>query len=117
MKDNSQQGFIAYFTIVFLLLPAIALAMGGTVQYPDGSPAVAAEVSIFGGGGGKTTVICDAQGRFELTSAPPAEAFVRIKAEGKDYAQVKLPASLFESGDVAIVLPAKQSGKSKQGGK
>ena len=98
---------------LFLLLPSLALAMGGTVQYPDGSPAANAEVNIIGGGGGKTTVTCNEQGRFELVSLPASEAFVRVKAEGKDFAQVKLPASLFESGDVAIVLPSKQNKKAK----
>ena len=75
------------------------------MQYPDGSPAANAEVTIIGGGGGKTTVTCDEQGRFELASLPAGEAFVKVKAEGKDFAQVKLPASLFASGDVAIVAP------------
>ena len=97
---------------LFLLLPSMALAMGGTVQYPDGSPAANAEVSIIGGGA-KTTVICDEQGKFELVSLPAGEAFVKVKAKGKDFAQVKLPASLFESGDVAIVLPSKQNKKAK----
>jgi hypothetical protein len=99
--------------VLLLLLPSLALALGGSVQYPDGSPAANAQVSITGGGEGKTVVTCDAQGRFELDSLPAAEAFVRVKAEGKDYAQVKLPASLFVSGDVAIVLPAKQNKNAK----
>ena len=98
---------------LFLLLPSLALALGGTVQYPDGAPAAGAEVSFVGGGEGKTVVTCDAQGRFTLASLPASEAFVRVKAEGKDFAQVKLPASLFESGDVAIVLPSKQNKKAK----
>lgn len=98
---------------LFLLLPNLALALGGSVQYPDGTPAANAQVSISGGGEGKTTVLCDAQGRFELVTQPASDAFVRVRAEGKDYAQVKLPASLFASGDVAIVLPAKLNVKAK----
>lgn len=94
---------------LFLLLPSLALALGGTVQYPDGSPAAGAEVSFIGGGEGKTRVTCDDQGRFELESLPAEEAFVKVKAEGKDYTQVKLPASLFASGDVAIILPTKKN--------
>ena len=94
-------------------LPGLALAAGGTVQYPDGSPAAGAEVRITGGGEGKSIVTCDAQGWFELTSQPAAEAIVKIKAAGNDYAQINLPASLFASGNVAIVLPVKQNQKNK----
>lgn len=99
----------------FLLLPTQALALGGSVQYPDGSPASGAEVTITGGGEGKTEVVCDTQGIFTLAELPDEHAFVKVKAEGKDYVQVRLPASLFANGDVAIVLPARQQ-KSKGGG-
>lgn len=97
--------------LLVLVVPGMVLALGGTVSYPDGAPAVGAQVVITGGGEGKTTLTCDAEGRFTLEAPPAEEAFVKVRAEGKDHAQVRLPASLFASGDVAIVLPAKNAGK------
>lgn len=97
--------------MMLVLFPVGAMALGGSVSYPDGSPAAGAQVVITGGGEGKTTLSCDAQGRFTLEAPPPAEAFVKVRADGKDHAQVRLPASLFVSGDVAIILPAKNVGK------
>ena len=82
------------------------------MTYTDGSPAAGAQVILTGDGQGKTVVTCDADGRFELDSIPD-DAMVRIKADSKDYAPLRLPASLFESGDVAIVLPSKQNKKAK----
>jgi hypothetical protein len=107
---SANKWLLAIMSATILLLPTLALAAGGTVQYPDGSPAAGAQVSVTGGGEGKTTITCDASGRFELPAIPAEHAVVRVKAEGKDYAQLRLPVSLFKSGDVAIVLPAKQGG-------
>jgi len=90
---------------LLFLLSGLAWA-GGTVSYSDGSPAAGAQVIVTGGGQGKTVVTCDADGRFDLDSIP-ADARVRIKTKDKDYAPLKLPASLFSSGDVAIVLQPK----------
>ena len=92
---------------LLFLLSGLACA-GGTVSYPDGSPAAGAQVIVTGGGQGKTVVICDAEGHFELGSIPD-DAMVRIKTKDKDYAPLKLPASLFSSGDVAIVLQPKST--------
>lgn len=95
---------------LLFLLTGLSWA-GGTVSYTDGSPAAGAQLIISGGGQGKTVVTCNADGRFDLDSIP-ADARVRIKTKDKDYAPLKLPASLFSSGDVAIVLQPKTS-KSK----
>lgn len=116
MKESIAKSWLVFcLTAAVMSLPAIALAMGGTVQYPDGSPVKCAEVSVIGGGEGKATVTCDSQGRFELSGLPEEEAMVKIKVEDKDYAQMKLPASLFQGGNVAIVLQAKPNPKTRPG--
>ena len=98
---------------LLFLLSGLAWA-GGTVSYTDGSPAAGAQVIVTGGGQGKTVVTCDAEGYFELNSIPD-DAMVRIKTKDKDYAPLKLPASQFSSGNVAIVLqPKATKSKSQQ---
>ena len=86
---------------------AVRVGLGwGTVSYTDGSPAAGAQVIVTGGGQGKTVVICDAEGHFEIGSIPDG-VMVRIKTKDKDYAPLKLPASLLSAGNVAIVLQPK----------
>lgn len=97
--------------IMLLAAPMSCFALGGTVSYPDGSPASEAQVIVTGGGEGKTVVTCDESGRFEMDSLPDGHAVMRVRAAGKGYAQVQLPSSLFKSGDVVVVLPAKQRGE------
>ncbi len=53
---------------------------------------------------GSTFIICDDQGRFMLENLSGQDAMIHIKAAKKGFAPLRLPASLFESGDVAIVL-------------
>jgi hypothetical protein len=94
--------------VLVLLMAGLCFAFGGKVTYPDGSPAVGAKVSLVDKDGGKKTVICDAQGQFQFAQLPSDDAEIQIKASnGKDYAKVKLPVSLFSSGNVAIVLQPK----------
>lgn len=112
MGMTNSKRFASTGLVFGLLLLAAGMAWaGGTVTYTDGSPAAGAEVIVTGGGQGKAVVTCDADGRFELDSIPD-DAIVRIKADSKDYAPLRLPASLFARGDVAIVLQSKET-KSK----
>lgn len=103
----------------FCLMVLLALMAGdlwaasGRVQYQDGSPAVGAEVIVTGAGEKRSVAVCDAQGRFVLDAVPGENAVVRIRAAGKGYAQVRLPAGVFASGDLAIVLPEKPNQKKK----
>ena len=91
--------------VLVLLMAGLCFAFGGKVSYPDGTPAVGAQVSLVDKDGGKKTVICDVQGQFQFAQLPSDNAEIQIKASnGKDYAKVKLPVSLFSSGNVAIVL-------------
>ena len=95
--------------ILVLFMSSLCFAFGGTVTYPDGTPAVGAKVNLVDKDGGKKTVTCDAKGRFQFTQLHSDNAEIQIKARnGKDYAKVKLPASLFSSGNVAIVLQPKK---------
>ncbi|PLY01411.1 MAG: hypothetical protein C0624_10425 [Desulfuromonas sp.] len=103
-----RQLILGLSTVLFLSMPISALALVGTVQCLVTSPASGAQVSVVGGGEGKTVVTSVAQGSFELSSLSGEHAVVRVKAADKNYAKVRFPVSLFASGDVAIVLPAKQ---------
>ncbi|PLX84839.1 MAG: hypothetical protein C0617_06405 [Desulfuromonas sp.] len=87
-------------------MPGACLALGGKVSYPDGSPAVGATVTLSSGEEERSvTVTCDAQGRFDIGAAAPADAYVRISApDGKDYVGASLPAALFEGNGLAVVL-------------
>jgi hypothetical protein len=93
-------------TLLFLLVmvPAFCWAFGGKVSYPDGTPAVGAQVKLVGG----VTATCDQNGRFLFDQVPPDVTQIQIQApDGKDYATVMLPAALFQSGETAIVLHQK----------
>jgi len=91
--------------VLVLLMAGLCFAFGGKVTYPDGTPAIGAQVHLIDKDGGKKTVICDAQGQFQFAQIPSDNAEIQIKApDGKDYAKVTLPASLFSSGDTVIVL-------------
>lgn len=107
MTRVKRLGFSFLVAVSLMFFSGIALA-GGTISYTDGSPAAGAQLIISGGGQGKTVVTCDQNGRFELDTIP-ADARVRVKANSKDYASLKLPASLFSSGNVAIVLQPKSA--------
>jgi hypothetical protein len=110
MKFETKKCFFSgFFILLFLLISSLCFAFEGKVTYPDGTPAVGAKVSLVDKDGGKKTAICDAQGQFEFAQLPSDEAEIQIKApNGKDYAKVKLPVSLFSSGNVAIVLQPKK---------
>ena len=102
---------VIFITVIFLvlLISSVCFAFGGKVSYPDGSPAVGAQVSLVDKDGGKKTVLCDAQGMFQFAQIPSDNAEIQIKArDGKDYLKVTLPASLFSSGNMAIVLQPKK---------
>jgi hypothetical protein len=109
MRYFMKNGFISGLVFVLvLLMSGLCFAFGGKVSYPDGTPAVGAKVILIDKDGGKKTVTCDAQGMFQFAQLPSDEAEIQIKASnGKDYAKVKLPVSLFTSGNVAIVLQPK----------
>jgi hypothetical protein len=120
---------------LLLLAPATCLAFGGKVSYPDGTPAVGAEVKLLmevtdgdltrnfppppltmaapppqrGPGARKSsTVRCDGSGRFNFSEQPSGGTLVQVKApDGKEFATVNLPAKLFLKGDAAIVLQPK----------
>jgi len=94
--------------VLVLFMSSLCFAFGGKVSYPDGTPAVGAKVSLVDKDGGKKTVICDAQGQFQFAQLPSDDAEIQIKApDGKNYAKVKLPVSLFTSGNMVIVLQPK----------
>ncbi len=88
-----------------IVFSSVAFA-GGTVSYTDGTPAARAKVIVHDGEKGKRVVVCDPEGRFEL-GALPENGSVQIRADSKDYAPLRLPARLFESGNMAIVLQPK----------
>ena len=93
-------------SLLFLLImvPALCWAFGGKVSYPDGTPAVGAQVKLGGG----VTVTCDQNGRFQFAQLPPDVTQIQIQAQGgKDFATVVLPAALFQKGETAIVLQPK----------
>ena len=100
----------AYASLVFgfLVLLSGQVWAGGMVTYTDGSPEAGAQVIVTGGGRGK---MVGAEGHFELGSIPD-NSMIRIKTKDKDYAPLKLSASLFSSDNVAIVLQSKAT-KSK----
>ena len=98
---------ISIFIVLFMF--SICFAFGGKVSYPNGTPAAGAKVSLIDKDGGKKTVICNAKGQFQFAQLPSDKAEIQIKASnGRDYAKVKLPASVFTSGNVAIVLQPKK---------
>jgi len=109
MRRFIKNSFIYVVAIsLVLLMSGLCFAFGGKVSYPDGSPAVGAQVSFVDKDGGKKTVICDVQGRFQFTQVPQDNAEIQIKArDGKDYLKVTLSVTLFKSGDTAIVLQPK----------
>jgi hypothetical protein len=89
--------------VLLLVVPAVCLASGGRVIYPDGTPAEGAQVKLLSDN--ETTVRCDARGRFSIPVQTPGKATVQVKApDGRDHATVNLPAQLFSEGEVAIVL-------------
>lgn len=78
---------------------------GGRVSYPDGTPVMGAEVRVHLQEVDRYKLITDDQGRFTLPTMDFLDAFVQIKApDGKDYATVNLPVTVFEGGEVAVVL-------------
>ena len=108
------QGFmknsVIFIAVIFLvvLMSGLCFAFGGKVTYPDGSPAVGAKVNLVGEKGAKETVTTDVNGQFQFAQLPQDNAEIQIKApDGKDYLKVTLPASLFTSGNTAIVLQPK----------
>lgn len=148
----------ALFTVplcLLLMVPITCFGFSGKVTFPDGSPAIGAQVNLsiddtstianLPGQGPRIPALptrtlgnvsgissppdintvapqgipiptpkianaikCDAAGRFDLPNQSPGNAMVQIKApDGRDFASVILPASLFVKGDVAIVLQPK----------
>jgi hypothetical protein len=100
--------FLAVLGMI-LIFSSICLAQGGRVTYADGQPAAGAEVHIHLLDVDKFNVLADKDGRFTLPTSDFLDAMIQVKApDGIDFATVNLPATLFESGDVAIVLQPKK---------
>jgi len=96
---------VSAMLFLMIIVPTFCWAFGGKVSYPDGSPAVGAQVNRLGSVG----ATCDQNGRFEFAQMPPDATQIQIQApDGKDYATVVLPAALFQAGETAIVLHPKQ---------
>ena len=97
---------LIYCVVAMLVLLSCGLcfAFGGKVSYPDGAPAVGAAVSVVGSNGVEQTTTCNANGQFQIRPVE-GDAKIQIKApDGKNYAPVVLPATVFGSGETAIVL-------------
>lgn len=113
-------------------MPVAAYALGGKVTYPDGTPAVSAQVKVIvndtsgnpNSSDGKVvvdqegnpasdvkgavTIICDAAGRFTFPDLVFTDALIQIKApDDRNFGSVKLPAAVFATEDLAIVLQPK----------
>lgn len=107
---NSSKLIVSLMVLFASLLTFSSAAWaGGRVTYADGKPAAGANVVIVSEEGGKSVIRCDANGHFDLEGTMPAGAMVLIQAENQDYEPVRLPAGLFASGEVAIVLQAKRA--------
>lgn len=87
---------------------SFSMAAGGRVTNPQGRPIVGAMVNVHLQEVNKYQITTDSAGRFALPDEDFQDAFIQIKApDGKDYATVNLPAALFATGDLAVVLQAK----------
>ncbi len=100
--------FLGLVIVLVFMMAGICLAFGGKVTYPDGTPAVGATVQLVDSINVEQTTTCDASGKFEFTEFNNGFSRVLISApDGKNYAPVTLPATVFEGGEVAIVLQSK----------
>lgn len=91
-----------------LAVPAVSLAFGGKLTYPNGSPAAGAGVDLVTDGT-RTSATCDSSGRFIFSGTPAKGVVMHIKApDGRKFAPVRLPEKVLAKGEVAVVLqPAK----------
>ena len=94
--------------ILVLLSCGLCFAFGVDVSFPDGTPAVGATVTYTDENGNRQAANCDVNGHCQFNQTPGNASQIRIPPpDGKNYASVVLPASVFGSGETAIVLQSK----------
>lgn len=97
----------ALLLLVAFALPDTAFGLGGSVTYPDGTPAAGATVTLSGGEEA-ISATCDSAGHFVLDAQASESTSINVSAPDKtDYAGVSLPSALFEGNGIAIVLQPK----------
>jgi hypothetical protein len=109
MRFLIKKSFHLMLAIVLLLMMfSLCFAFEGKVSYPDGTPAVGAQVILTDSNDVEQTATCNKYGKFQFTKLPEGDAKIQINApDGKNYAPVVLPAAVFGSGETAIVLQPK----------
>jgi hypothetical protein len=91
-------------SVSLLAVPAVSLAFGGKLNYPDGSPAAGAAIDMVANGT-RTSATCDASGRFSFPVTPAKGVVMQITApDGRKFAAVRLPDKVLAKGEVSVVL-------------
>jgi len=95
--------------VVGVGVPMMAHAMGGTLLFPDGTPAAWADVTFSFGGEDSVQTVSDGKGLFEVDRVPEGTVSISVTApDGSLYVASGLPAALFDGNGAAIVLQAQQ---------
>jgi hypothetical protein len=100
---------LAIVAATALLIPSLALALGGKVTYPNGQSAAGAVVRVTLDGKEGGSVLVGSDGRFVFDKAGLEKAMIQISVpDGKSYATVTLPALIFTGNGAAVVLQPKK---------
>ena len=109
MRIFLKNGLISCGVAIAVVLSCeLCFAFDVAVSFPDGTPAVGATVTYTDENGNKQAANCDVNGHCQFSQTPGNAAQIRIQPpDGKNYASVVLPATVFGSGETAIVLQSK----------